>query len=81
MNTLDPHRTKFFDETGVNVSDCANPKYGHSVIGTPCVEVMRNARTRNVTVNILCGTSGVMYANTMDGASNTVEFLNFIFRS
>ena len=81
MNTLDPHRIKFFDETGVNVSDCANPKYGHSIKGTSCVEVMRNARTRNVTVNVLCGTSGVMYANTIDGASNTVEFLNFFFEA
>ena len=81
MNTLDPHRIKFFDETGVKLSDCANPSYGHSVKGTPCVEVMRNAQTRNVTVNVLCGTSGVMYANTINGASNTVEFLNFFFEA
>ena len=81
MNTLDPHRIKFFDETGVNVSDCANPKYGHSVKGTPCVAVMKNARTRNVTVNVLCGTSVVMYANTIDGDSNTVEFLSFFFEA
>lgn len=80
MNTLDPHRIKFFDETGVKV-DCANPYYGHSVKGTHCIEVMRNAQTRNVTVNVLCGTSGVMYANTINGASNTVEFLNFFYEA
>ena len=69
MNALDPRRITFFDETGVNVSDCANPKYGYSVKGTPCVEVMRNARTRNVTVNVLCRTSSVMYANTISRIS------------
>ena len=81
MNSLDPHRVKFFDETGVQFSDCANPKYGHSVKGTDCVEVMRQLKTRNITANVLCGTAGVMYANTVKGASNTVEFLNFFFEA
>ena len=64
MNSLDTHRVKFFDETGVD-----------------CVEVMRQLKTRNITANVLCGTAGVMYANTVKGASNTVEFLNFFFEA
>lgn len=38
---------------------------------------MRNSQTPNVTLNLLCGLNGVMYANTLNGASNTLEFLNF----
>ena len=81
MNTLDPQRIKFFDETGVKLSNCANPSYSQSVKGTSCVVVMWNAQTRNVTVNVLCGTYGVMYANTINGASNIVEFLYFFFEA
>lgn len=77
MSTLDPYRVKFFDEAGFKLPDCANPKYGHSVKGQPCVEIMRNSQTPNVTLNLLCGLNGVMYANTLNGASNTIEFLNF----
>ena len=77
MSTLDPFRVKFFDEAGFKLPDCANPQYGHSVKGQPCVEIMRNSQTPNVTLNLLCGLNGVMYANTINGASNTVEFLNF----
>ena len=38
---------------------------------------MRNTQMPNVTLNLLCGLNGVMYANTLNGASNTLEFLNF----
>ena len=77
VSAIDPYRVKFFDETGFKLPDCANPKYGHSVRGSPCVEIMRNTQTPNVSLNLLCGLNGIMYANTIDGASNTVEFLNF----
>ena len=46
----------------------------------PCVEIMRNSQTRNVTLNVLCGVSGIRYANTINGASNTIE-LKFLSRS
>ena len=77
MSTLDPLRVKFFEEAGFKLPDCANPKYRHSVKGQPCVEIMRNSQTSKVTLNLLCGLNGVMYANTLNGASNTLEFLNF----
>ena len=77
MGRLRPFRVKFFDEAGFKLPDCVNPKYGHSVKGQPCIEIMRNTQTPNVTLNLLCGLNGVMYANTLNGASNTLEFLNF----
>ena len=72
MGTLDPFRVKFFDEAGFKLPDCANPKYGHSVVGQPCIEIMRNTQTPNVTLNLLCGLNGVMYANTLRPLSNAV---------
>ena len=40
------------------------------------IETMRNTQTPNFTLNFLCGHNGVMYANTLNGASNMLEFLN-----
>ena len=77
MGTLDPFRVKFFHKAGFKLPDCANPKYRHSVKGQPCIEIMRNTQTPNVTLNLLCGLNGVMYAKTLNGASNTLEFFNF----
>ena len=31
----------------------------------------------NITLNLLCGLEGVLYANTVEGASNSIQFLNF----
>lgn len=35
-----------------------------SLIGTPAVEVMCNIHSPNITLNLLCGLDGVIYANT-----------------
>ena len=77
MTTADPFRVKFFDEAGFKLPDCANPKYRHSMKGQPCTEITRITQTPNVTPNFLSVLNGVMYANTLNGASNTVEFFNF----
>ena len=77
ISTVDPHRLKFFDESGVKLPDIANPRYGHSLVGTPCVEIMRTTQSPNITLNMLCGAGGVMYANTVKGASDTITFLHF----
>ena len=45
--------------------------------GQPCTEITRITQTPNVTPNFLSVLNGVMYANTLNGASNTVEFFNF----
>ena len=71
MTIVDPFRVKFFDEAGFKLPDCANPKY------EPCIEITRSTQTPNVTLNFLSGLNGVMYANALNEASNTVEFFNF----
>jgi transposase len=76
ISQIDPYRLKFFDEMGVSLYD-SNKRYGHSLKNTPCVEVGRFTNSPNMTVNLLAGLDGVMYVNTVDGASATVEFFNF----
>ena len=51
--------------------------HGHSLVGTPCVEIMRNMQSPNITLNLLCGANGLMHANTVNGASDTLVFLQF----
>ena len=77
ISTVDPFKLKFFDESGIKLPDIANPNYGHSSVGKPCVEIFRNMQTPNITLNLLCGADKIMYANTVRGASNTVKFLDF----
>ena len=77
ISTVDPYRLKFFDESGITLPDVGNPNYGHSLVGTPCVEIFRNMQTPNITLNLLCGAEGIMYANTLLGPSDTLKFLNF----
>ena len=35
----------------------------------------------NITLNLLCGLDGIIYANTIDGTSNSMTFLNFFEES
>lgn len=77
MSTINPHRIKCFDEAGFKLPDVGRPNYGHSLVNTPCLEVGRYLSTPNVTLNLLMGIEGVLYANTEDGASDTASFLNF----
>ena len=76
MANFDPFRLKFFDESGVSLYDC-NKRYGHSPVNSTCVELGRHLKSPNGTLNFLAGLDAVLYANTLDGASNTLEFLNF----
>ena len=41
------------------------------------VEIGRHLGAPNVTLNMLIGLEGVLYANTEDGATDTLAFLNF----
>ena len=73
ISQIDPYKLIFFDEMGVNLSK----RYGHSLKNTPCIEVGRFMKSPNITLNFRGGLDGIMYANTVDGASDTTEFLNF----
>jgi len=51
-------------------NDC-NKRCGHSPVNTACVELGRHLKSPNTTLNFLAGLDGVLYANTLDGASST----------
>lgn len=80
MSNVDPFRLKFFDESGVSLYDC-NKRYGHSPVNSGCVELGRHLKSPNITLNFLAGLEGVLYANTLDGASNMLEFLTFFHKA
>ena len=70
-------QVKFFDGTGVNVTT-GHKSYGHSLKGTNAVEIMNGqSQGANYTLNLLCGLEGVLYANTIAGGANTINFVNF----
>jgi hypothetical protein len=76
INAQDPHHVKFFDEAGIKLSDCVR-RYGHSPVGERCVEICRKTPSPNFTLSALCSLNGIEYAKVINGASNTVEFLQF----
>ena len=73
----DPYKLKYFDECGIKLPNAGSRNYGHAKVGERAVEVRRYCQTANVTLNLLCGLTGVTYANTVNGPSNTFEFLHF----
>ena len=77
MSNVDPCKIKCFDEAGFKMPDVANPNYGHSAVGEPCIEVKRYMDAPNVTLQVLAGVEGILYANTVDGATTTLDFLEF----
>lgn len=77
VSSLPPEKIKFFDEAGIHCG-MGNPVYGNSLKGTTAIEITRgNKKGANITLNLLCGLEGVLYANTLEGASNSIQFLNF----
>ena len=78
---VDPNKLKFFDESGIKLPDVGRPNYGHSLTGTLAVEISRNMNSPNITLNLLCGLDDIIYANTIDGTSNSMTFLNFFEES
>ncbi|KAL9983401.1 hypothetical protein ACROYT_G005568 [Oculina patagonica] len=67
MTIVNPYRLKFLDESGIKLPDVGRPNYGHSLCGTPAVEIVRYANSPNVTLNLMCGLDGIVYASTVDG--------------
>ena len=77
LHSKDPFKLKFFDEAGLKIPTDSTRCYGHAPKGQRCVEIRRYHETPNITVNVLAGLQGVEYANIVDGASNTIHFLQF----
>ena len=77
LHGKDPYTLKYFDECGVKLPNNGARNYGHAPIGERAVEVRRYCQTANITVNLMCGLTGVTYMNTVNGPTNTLEFLRF----
>ena len=77
VSQKDPNKIKFFDESGFRLPNAGLRRYGYSQVGESCVEVQRYMATPNITLNFLAGVEGVKYANIVEGATNTIEFLRF----
>ena len=68
---------KVFRRSGYKVTRCRHRLYGHAPVGERCVEVERKLENPNTTLNLLVSLNGVEYYNMLDGATDTVQFLNF----
>ena len=66
-----PYKLKFFDEAGFALPSVGKANYGHSLANHPCVEISKHLCFPNVTLNMLIGLRGNLYANTEDGATET----------
>lgn len=51
--------------------------YGQSLRGTHAIEISKNKKGANITLNLLCDLEGVLYANTVEGSSDAITFLDF----
>jgi transposase len=77
LSSKDARKIKFFDEAGIKSPDAGIRLYGHAPVGERCVEVERKLENPNTTLNLLVSLNGVEYYNMLDGATDTVQFLNF----
>ena len=77
LHAQNPHKLKFFDECGLKLPFHGKRLYGHAPVGERCVEFMRYHDSPNVTLNLLAGLNGVEYMNIVQGASDTINFLQF----
>ena len=74
---MDPANVKFLDEASVNVATGYRSNE-HFLKGTNAVEIMNGqSQGANCTLNLLCGLKCVLYANTVPGGAETIDF--FIF--
>ena len=76
--TVDPYKFKFCDVSGIKLPDVGKPNHGHSLKGTPAVEISRNMNSPNITPNLMCGLDGIIYANTINAQVIPRPFLNFL---
>ena len=50
---------------------------GHAQVGERCIEFECYTQMANVTVNLLCGLTGIVCMNIIDRAADTLDFLDF----
>ena len=77
VSSVLPEQIKVFSEAEIYF-EIGNSVYDNSLKGTPASKIMHgNQKGANITLNLLCGSEGVLWANTVQGASNSTQFLNF----
>ena len=78
LHLKNPYAVHFFAECGLKLPQHGTRIYGHAPVGERerAVELTRYAET-NMTVILMCSMTGVVYANTMNGAADTIDFLQF----
>ena len=57
--------------------DSGNPHYGYAPKGVRCIEISRYQQTPSVTLNLMIGSGVVQYANTIQGTTAGIDFVNF----
>ena len=55
LNSVDPYRLQFMDESGFRLPEVGNPLYGHAPKGQDAVEVTRYHSIPNATLHLLAG--------------------------
>ena len=76
ISNKNPNTLHFFDESSV-VRTTGNMNYGSSVKGSRAFELQRYGSNANYTINLLLSRFGVDYFNVIDGASNSMELIQF----
>ena len=68
---------QILDEAGFKLPDVSKPNYRHAPKGLPCIEIARHLDAPNVTLQLLIGLDGIMFADIVDSNTGAIEFLNF----
>ena len=55
LNSVDPYKLQFMDESGFRLPEVGNPLYGHAPKGQDAVEVTRYHSIPNATLHLLAG--------------------------
>ena len=76
ISNKNPNTLHFFDESSV-VRTTGNMNYGSSVKGSRAFELQRYGSNANYTINLLHSRFGVDFFNVIDGASNSMELIQF----
>ena len=62
LHSKDPRNLKFCDEAGLKLPHHGARYYEHAPVGQRCIELAHYHETSNVTLNLLVGLDGVLYA-------------------
>ena len=60
-----------------SLPDVSKPNYGHAPKCLPCIEIGRHLDAPNVTLQLLIGLDGIMFAAIINDNTGAIEFLYF----